>query len=242
MGLPKLDIVIPVYNNADVLAKSIHTQIAFYSKYLHNLDWNISIANNMSTDNTLEIAKKMSEKFKRIHYLDIQKKGRGNTLKAAWLQSKADFLSYMDVDLATNLHAFPIMINNLIKGYNLSVGSKYIRGSKCKRYLSRYILSRVFNIVNKVLFNAKFSDAQCGFKAISRTAAQAILPRIQDGNWFFDTELLVYAQKMGFSIKEVPVKWIELGMAKKSGVKMVRTIWEFIAKMFELRFRRDLYG
>ena len=242
MVLLKLDIVIPVYNNADVLNKSIYTQIDFYSKHLHNFDWNILIANNMSTDNTLAIAKKLSDQFKRVHYLNIPKKGRGNALKTAWLQSNAHFLSYMDVDLATDLNAFPILIDNLVKGYDLSVGSKYIRNAKCQRYFSRYILSKSFNIINKIIFNANFSDAQCGFKAINKSAAQAILPKIKDTNWFFDTELLVYAQRMGFSIKEVPVKWVELGMAKKSGVKMAKTIRDFIIKMIELRFRREIYG
>lgn len=242
MILPKLDIVIPVYNNSDVLDKSIHTQIMFYSKYLRNFDWNILIANNKSTDDTLDIAKRLSKKCKRVHYLDIPKKGRGNALKTAWLLSKADFLSYMDVDLATDLNAFPILISNLVNGYDLSVGSKYIRGARCRRYLFRYILSRVFNMINFILFNARFSDAQCGFKAVNRRVAQTILPSIRDGNWFFDTELLVYAQKKGFSIKEVPVKWIELGMAKKSGVKMMRTIWEFMIKTIELWFRRELHG
>lgn len=230
-----LDIVIPVYNNSDVLERSIKKQIEFYSKNMSAFDWQIIIANNTSTDNTSDIAKKLSMQFERVHFLDIPIKGRGNALKSAWSSSKADFLSYMDVDLATDLNAFPCLINNLAEGYDVSIGSKYISGASCKRNLSRYIISRFFNIFIKILFNAKFTDAQCGFKAITKTAASKVLPKINDGNWFFDTELLVYAQWAGLRIKDVPVTWVELGMAKKSGVKMLHTISSFIIKIIKLR-------
>ena len=232
-----LDIVIPIYNNVDVLEKSIKKQIEFYSKNLNNFNWNIIIANNASNQYTISISKKLAKKFKQVQYISILKKGRGNALKTAWSLSNSDFLSYMDVDLATDLKAFPELINNLKEGYDISVGSKYIKQAKCKRNLARYIISRLFNWTNIILFNSEFTDAQCGFKAITKEAATKILPKIKDGNWFFDTELLVYSQKRGLKIKEVPITWTELGMAKKSGVKMLKTIKEFIIKMIELKFR-----
>lgn len=233
----KLDIVIPVYNNSDVLEKSVLKQIHFYSEHLNTFNWNIIIANNKSTDNTLDIAKRLSKQFKRVNFIDIPVQGRGNAINIAWAASKSDFLSYMDVDLATDLRAFPELINTLIKGYDLSVGSKYLKKSFCKRNPTRYFVSRIFNEINKILFNARFTDAQCGFKAIKKTAATVLLPKIKDGNWFFDTELLVLAQENGFKLAEVPVTWKELGIAKKSGVKLVRTILEFINKMIELKLR-----
>lgn len=238
MELPKLDIVIPVYNNSDVLEQSIVKQIEFYNKYMGNYDWNIIIANNMSTDSTLDLAKRLADKFDRVKYLDIPKKGRGNALNFVWSLSNADYMCYMDVDLATSLEALPALISNLQNGYDISVGSKYISGSVIERNILRYTISRSYNFINYFLFNARFTDAQCGFKAINNKVAKEVLPKIKDGNWFFDTELLVYSQRLGFKLKEVPVNWKELGMAKKSGVKMMNTINEFIFKMWELKFRK----
>lgn len=238
MKKPSVDIVIPVYNNFDILQKSILTQIEFYSRHLEDFNWRIVIVNNTSTDNTLILAKKLAKQFKKVTYIDISKKGRGNALKKAWSRSNANILSYMDVDLATDLNAFPELINNIYKGYDLSVGSKYIPGARSKRHIYRYLLSKLFNLLNILLYNAYFSDAQCGFKAISRNAVSVLLPKIKDGNWFFDTELLVLAQRNGFKIKEVPINWKELGMANKSGVKIFKTVFDFAFKMVELRFRR----
>lgn len=232
-----LNIVIPVYNEADVLEKSILKQYAFYSQNLSSFDWHITIANNGSIDTTSDIAKRLSKQFERVKWQDIPVKGRGNALKQVWSGSNADFQCYMDVDLATDLKDFPKLIDNLVQGYDISVGSKYMPGANYKRHFSRYILSKSFNLLNKMLFNAQFTDSQCGFKAITKNAASKLLPKIQDNNWFFDTELLVYAQKNNFKIKEVPVTWHELGMAKKSGVKVIRTIFDYLMKLIGLRIR-----
>jgi len=232
--------MIPVYNNSDVLETSIKKQLNFYSQNLNEYDWKIVIVNNASTDNTLEIAKRLEKEHEKVEYMHFDEQGRGNALKHAWFNSDADFLSYMDVDLATDIKHVPELVGNLRDGYDLSVGSKYIPGAKHKRYLIRFILSRTFNKLNKFWFNANFTDAQCGFKALTKEAAVRVLPLVKDKNWFFDTELLVYAQRLGLRLKEVPVTWKEYGLASASGVRLISVCAQFLKKMIKLRFRRGL--
>ncbi len=237
MQKPTLDIVIPVYNNSDVLEKSIKTQLQFYSRNLNDFDWRIVIANNASKDNTLEIAKRLSKKYPEVKCITTEIQGRGWALREAWSKSNAQLLSYMDVDLATDLKSFPQMVRNLTKGYDVSVGSKYLKDSRMQRTALRNFLSRGLNILTKIILGAKFTDAQCGFKSLKKEVANVLLPKVKDNFWFFDTELLFHAQREGMKIIEVPIIWKELGMARKSGVKIAKTVSSFIYKMIELRLK-----
>ena len=232
----KVDIVIPVYNNSCILEDSIKRQVIFFRKNLSNLAWRIVIADNASKDNTLELAKKLSRKYKEVAYFHIPEQGRGGALRYAWINTKADFVSYMDVDLATKLDAFPKMMDALMQGYDVSVGSKYIKGAEYHRDLTRLILSKGFNLACGIFLGTHFTDAQLGFKSLTRNAAAKVLPKIKDNFWFFDTELLYYSEKMGMRMKEVPVEWKE---GKKSGVKLFKTTTSFMKCLFNLKFRGD---
>ena len=142
--------------------------------------------------------------------LHIPQKGRGRALRAAWLASPADVLSYMDVDLSTDLAAFPPLIEAIAsEGYDIAIGSRLARGADIRRSLRREAISRGYNVMIKGLFFTRFSDAQCGFKAVSRRAVQELVPLIENNEWFFDTELLILAEKAGYRIKEIPVRWLE---------------------------------
>lgn len=229
-----VDVVIPVYNEEAELENSIIKLNGFLSKNFKH-EYKIIIANNASTDNTLAIAKKLSKKIPQVSYIHLDKKGRGRALRKAWLSSKADIVSYMDVDLSTNLGHFIEIIDAIAKqDYDIGVGSRLKKGAVIKRSVKRQVLSIGYNSLLKLFFMPKFTDAQCGFKAIKKNAAHKIIPMIKDSNWFFDTEMLLFAERYNYRIFEVPVVWIE---RKKSKVKIFRTIYEYLASMARMRLK-----
>jgi glycosyltransferase involved in cell wall biosynthesis len=198
-------------------------------------DFELVIADNGSTDSTVEIAKQIAQQHGCVKVLHLEEPGRGRALKTAWAQSEADILAYMDVDLSTDLSGFFPLIQPLANGeYDLATGSRLLPGSVTNRSLNREVISRWYNALVKAMFNIRFSDAQCGFKAITRAAAARLLPLIEDDGWFMDTELLVVAEKLGYRILDLPVRWCEHGsvpgpsakrsLRRKSRVKILRTV------------------
>jgi glycosyltransferase involved in cell wall biosynthesis len=229
-----VDIVIPVYNEEHVLTQSVTTLRDFLSKNLSQ-EWKIVIADNASTDKTWEVAQSLSQKYPDVVGVHIDQKGRGRALRKTWLESQADIVSYMDVDLSTELEAFPKLIDAIAgEGYGVAIGSRLMRESNVKRSFKRELTSRGYNLIIKAMFFSKWHDAQCGFKAVSREAAQALVPLIQNQEWFFDTELLLLAGRKGFRIKEVPVAWVE---DPDTRVHIIKTVREDIGGLLRLRFR-----
>ena len=227
-----VDIVIPVFNEEQALPRSIVILADFLKANLRN-PWQIVIADNASTDKTKSVSEMLCERYSGINYLHIPQKGRGRALKAAWLDSTADIVSYMDVDLATDLTHFPQLLEYLQEGYHVAIGSRLSKGSKVTRPIKREVVSRGYNLLIKSMFFTTFQDAQCGFKALTRQTAQAILPHIKNNNWFFDTELLIIAAKRGYRIKQLPVKWDD---DPTSSVNIARTATEDMKGLLRLRF------
>jgi glycosyltransferase involved in cell wall biosynthesis len=203
-----VDIVIPVYNEEAAIATCVGRLRSFLEQEFAH-DWKIIIANNGSTDRTLEVARTLSAADSRVEVLNLDRKGRGLALRTAWGTSAADIVSYMDVDLSTNLVYFPLLVEGLHCGYDVAVGSRLMQASMVARRIKREVLSRGFNLLIRLLFWTKFSDAQCGFKALRREAAQQLLPHVVNNSWFFDAELLILAEKNGYRIFEAPVEWME---------------------------------
>jgi glycosyltransferase involved in cell wall biosynthesis len=228
----RVDAVIPVYNEAHVLEKSVSTLRDFLAMNLP-YDWRIVIADNASTDETLEVARALANDNRRIDVVHLAQKGRGRALKAAWLGSDADVLSYMDVDLSTDIVAFPSLVRAIAEeGYDLATGSRLKRGSQTTRGAKREFISRTYNLMLKAAFRTRFSDAQCGFKAISRKAARELLPKVQNNEWFFDTELLILADKRGYRIADIPVRWVD---DPDSRVNIRKTVMEDLQGMWRLK-------
>lgn len=227
-----VDIVIPVYNEENSLTGCISTLWHFLQTHL-SCQSVITIVDNGSTDRTLDIACSLSREYQNVRYLHLDKKGRGRALRQAWLESTADIVSYMDVDLSTNLRAFPHLINAINAGYDIATGSRLMSESKVIRSLKRELTSRLYNMLIRAMFFTKFHDAQCGFKAITKKAAGELIPLIQDQGWFFDTELLILAKKMGYYIKEIPVEWVE---DPDSRVNVTRTAVDDIRGLLRLFF------
>ena len=166
--------------------------------------------------------------------MHLPEKGRGRALRKAWTESDADIVSYMDVDLSTDLGAFAPLIDSLIDSeYDMAIGSRLAPGARVERGFKREFISRTYNLMIRCLFRNRFTDAQCGFKAITRRAVTNIVPLIEDQAWFFDTELLLLAERMGYRVFEVPVKWTD---DPDSRVKIASTAWEDIKGLFRVRF------
>ena len=226
-----LDVVVPVYNEERGLAPSIHTLHRFLSQNLPP-GWRITIADNGSTDTTPQVARQLSHELEGVGYVHIPEKGRGRALRRAWLESPADVVAYMDVDLSTELEALPQLLAALEDGAQVAIGSRLHPASRVRRSFKRESLSRGYNLIIRALFRAPFSDAQCGFKALRREAAQELVPRVQDQDWFFDTELLLLAARQGHPIREVPVTWKE---DPDSRVKVWRTVAQDLRGLLRLR-------
>jgi len=234
--MQSVDMVIPCYNEERILADSIARLRAWAAQHLP-YRWRVVIADNASTDDTLAVARRLAaEHPDDVAVVHLDRKGRGRALKKAWLESPADAMCYMDVDLSTDLDMIaPLLAGVLEGGCDVAYGSRVSRGSDVRRSLKREINSRGYITLIKLLFWTKFADAQCGFKAITRDAAQRLLPHVQDGEWFFDTELLILAEKAGCRLKEVPVKWVE---DPDSRVKFPQDIVKMARQLIRLRLRR----
>jgi glycosyltransferase involved in cell wall biosynthesis len=217
---PVVEIVVPVFNEAAALPGSIR-RLHEHLTATFPFSWRIVVANNASTDGTAQVARALGDDLPGVELLDLPEKGRGRALRAAWSSSDADVLCYMDVDLSTDLNALLPLVAPLISGHSdLAIGTRLAKASNVVRGPKREFISRAYNQILRMSLQARFSDAQCGFKAIRRDAAQRLLPQVQDQAWFFDTELLVLAQRDGLRIHEVPVDWID---DPDSSVDIVRT-------------------
>ncbi|MCW2826831.1 MAG: sugar translocase [Marmoricola sp.] len=214
-----LDVVIPVYDEEAQLAASVERVLV----HLRTMPWNfrVTIADNASTDQTGLIARRLSHTHPEVHVVHLAERGRGRALKRVWSASDSDVLVYMDVDLSTDLAALLPLVAPLVSGHSdLAIGSRLAPASRVERGAKRELISRSYNLILRRTFRARFSDAQCGFKAIRRDAARELLPLVEDNAWFFDTELLVVAERAGLRIHEVPVDWTD---DPDSSVDIVRT-------------------
>ncbi|MDT5397136.1 MAG: hypothetical protein QOK33_367 [Mycobacterium sp.] len=209
LGVPVLDVVVPVYNEQVALADSIH-RLHRHLREDFPYPVRITIADNASIDDTPFIAAELAAELSDVRVVRLEQKGRGRALHQVWTDSDAQVLAYMDVDLSTDLAALAPLVAPLISGHSdLAIGTRLGRGSRVVRGAKRELISRCYNLILKSTLQARFSDAQCGFKAIRADVAQRLLPYVTDTGWFFDTELLVLAERSGLRIHEVPVDWVD---------------------------------
>ena len=233
---PLVDIVIPVYNEERDLGPSVR-RLHEYLTSRFPFPAAITIADNASTDTTLAVAQGLTKEIPGVRVLHLDVKGRGRALRAAWLQSDAEIVAYMDVDLSTDLNALLPLVAPLASRHSeLAIGSRLARGARVKRGPKREFISRAYMLVLRLSLGAHFSDAQCGFKAMRTSVAKQLVPNIRDEGWFFDTELLILAQRAGLRVHEVPVDWTD---DPDSRVAIVRTAVEDLKGVWRLRFGRD---
>jgi glycosyltransferase involved in cell wall biosynthesis len=230
-----VEIVIPVYNEQHALQRSVRTLHRYLSESF-TFPFQITIADNASTDATLDVARALADELQGVEVLYLDRKGRGHALRVAWTRSDAEVLAYMDVDLSTDLSALGELLLPLLQERgDLAIGSRLTDGAQVTRGLKREVISRCYNLLLHALLGVTFSDAQCGFKAGRREAIQALLDDVQDEAWFFDTELLYLAQRRKLAIHEVPVRWVD---DPDSRVEIVATAREDLRGVMRLRKAR----
>ncbi len=204
-----VEIVVPVRDEEHDLAPSIRRLHAYLTAGFPFTTC-ITIADNDSRDGTWAQAQELAAELSGVRAVRLEQPGRGRALRAAWQASQATVLAYMDVDLSTDLNALLPLVAPLLSGHSdMAIGTRLARGARVQRGPRREILSRGYNLLLRACLGTRFSDAQCGFKAIRRDKAALLLPRTQDASWFFDTELLVLAERAGLRIHEVPVDWVD---------------------------------
>ncbi|MBI4028835.1 MAG: glycosyltransferase [Candidatus Blackburnbacteria bacterium] len=237
MSVKTLDVSVPVYNEEKDLPRTIPILYKYLSDNFKAYDWRLYILDNgPSKDKTGEVSKTLAKKYKNLEYVLIPRPGRGNALKEMWLQSKADVSVYMDVDLSSDLNFLPQLVEALFEGADIAIGSRLKRGAYVYgRTPLREVMSRGYNILIKTFFWTSFYDAQCGFKGIRREAAKKLLPLVEDKAWFFDSELLILADKSGHKIREIPIVWRD---DPASTVKVAKTAWGDLKGLWRMWWNR----
>ena len=231
--MASIDLVLPAHNEAPVLSRSVETVLAWIDGHpVHQ--WRVVIAENASTDRTLAVARRLQEAHPgRVVALHVPAKGRGIALRTAWLTSPADICAYMDVDLSTDIEHLPELVDPIAEGRaDLVYGSRLHPRARTQRNVRRELVSRAYMLLLRHVAGLRVSDAQCGFKAISRRAARALVPLVRDCGWFFDSELLLVAQENGYRLHELPVRWTD---DPHSSVALMRTAIEDLRGVWRLR-------
>ncbi|WP_345763663.1 glycosyltransferase [Diaminobutyricibacter sp. McL0608] len=226
-----LDIVVPVYNEQATLDTSIRRLHDYLTGQI-DVAWRITIADNASTDATGVIAERLVTELSGVMAVHLAEKGRGRALKQVWGSSPAEVLVYLDEDLSTDLAALPPLVAPLLSGHSdLAIGTRLGRSARVTRGGRREFISRSYNLLLRRTMAVGFTDAQCGFKAIRRDVADRLLPLVEDNAWFFDTELLILAERAGMRIHEIPVDWVD---DPDSSVDIVSTAVEDIRGMLRV--------
>ncbi len=228
----KVTIVLPAFNEAKRIRKAVEEVKRWMDKT--GYDYEVIIAEDGSTDGTDKIAAELAKKDPKIKHLHSDKRlGRGKALARAFKQAEGDVLAYLDVDLSTDMKHLKELIDAIIKeGYDFATGSRLMKESQAERPFKRDFASKVYNFLVRFMLGSKLRDHQCGFKAFRKSAVLSLLDDVKDDHWFWDTEILVLAQRRGFKVKEIPVKWRQSGETKVRFTKDVLYMFAQILRMW----------
>lgn len=229
-------LVVPVYNEEAVLARSIGAINEYISKNV-KCSCRIVIADNGSTDGTGRVGNDLARELENVDYVSISRKGRGIALKQCWARYEADVYAYCDVDLSSDVSLLNALFSGVLGGNDVVIGNRYMASSETDRSFSRKMLSLAYNRIVRLAFGTRISDFQCGFKAVSSRVVRELVPRVENDGWFFDTELVIRAEREGaYRIVQIPVKWTEYSMdGRKSTVRKLSTIIEYLKDVYGLR-------
>jgi len=229
--MKKAVIVIPCYNEEEILESNIKKLHSYCSKNLKKFKWEIMISDNNSEDSTLKIAKKLSAKLSHVSYYHMDDKPRSKAIKKIWLEKDADIYSYMDADLSTDISHLKELLDSVSKGYDIVIGSR----TQPKRTFFRKIMSKSLILLIKTIYSIEIKDFQCGFKAISRKVRDTILAKMKSVDvGFMDTELILVASQKTFKIKEIPVRWEDLRTSKSP---IVKGVFDALFNLFRIKYR-----
>ncbi|MFA5188214.1 MAG: glycosyltransferase [Patescibacteria group bacterium] len=237
--MKKLLIVIPAYNEAKIIKANLEKLADYAQANLQAYDYKIVVSDNNSTDLTGRIVKDLLPSINHLEYLFVPQKGKGVAVLTAWqkYQNDYDFFAFMDADLATDLRAFLPLVTALEQGYDLAIGSRYLKESEVRRSLFRKIMSYAYRLFIKIFLNTEINDFPTGFKAVSQKVVKQIIPLVKNTTWFFDSEIIYQSEKRGLKIKEIPVKWVEpRGKGDKSRVNPLKVSLLYLKEIIKLRF------
>jgi len=228
----KVSIVLPAYNEAGRLEHAVKEVKKWMDKI--GYAYEIIIAEDGSTDGTDKIASMLAKKDPKVKHLHSDKRlGRGRALSNAFKVAEGDILVYLDVDLSTDMKHLKELIDSIaIEGYDIATGSRLMKGSEVERPFKRLIASKVYNLLVKILLGSKINDHQCGFKAFRKDVILQIIEHVKDNHWFWDTEVLILAQRMGYKVKEIPVKWRQSEDTKVKFVKDILYMFSQVLRMW----------
>ncbi len=205
-----LCVVLPALNEETIIAASCQQVAAFLARHFADWTWEIVVADNGSTDQTAAVVLALAQGEPRLRCLAVPRVGKGNAIKAAWQSRDADVYCFMDADLATDLSALPALVAAVTSGgFDVAVGSRFAPGAVVERDWLRRMSSRGYQLVLRLLLGTRVRDVPCGFKAITRRVRDELLPQVRNGAWFFDSELVILAERAGYRIAEIPVRWRE---------------------------------
>lgn len=229
-------IAIPALNEERVLAASVRSLSDFVVRALPSYDVRILVADNGSTDRTAEIGMELAKSRQNVSYKQISRRGKGLAIRDSWLGHEADVFAFMDADLSTDLDDLPALIGAVIGGADIAVGSRFHPGSVVVRGLGRSLVSRCYSMWVRIIFGTKVSDIPCGFKAASRRIVRDVVPQVEDNAWFFDSEFVIRAERLGALIEEVPVRWRDTGVnGRRSHVNVPKLAADYIRSTLRLR-------
>jgi len=228
-----VDIIIPAYNESKILEDSLNYLYSYLEK-IKEIKWKVIIGENGSKDNTFELAKKLTKKFPNLEAVHINEASRDSVLKELWGKSKADVMMYMDADMSTHPRHTIELINAILEGNDVAIGSRMLPESRVKRPLIRVVMSKLYySVFLRLFLPVGVKDTQCGFKAINKKVAKEIIPRLIKENGFLDTELVAVSKHKKYRIKEIPVEWSEA--ERRSTMSVYNNVPKFIRNVFRTR-------
>jgi len=236
----EFSVVLPAHNEAGRVEEAVKETKRALEEFLRSGAFEIIIAEDGSTDGTAEIARRIAALVPAVTHLHSDARlGRGTALNRAFKHAKGEVLAYLDADLSTEMSHLKPLLWAVKKeggeGYDFATGSRMLKNSEVKRSFKRAAMTRVFNFLVRRILNSKIRDHQCGFKSFRRDALVSLLDEIKDNHWFWDTELLVRAQRRGYKIKEIPVRWEDKGGAGTK-VNSLKDGLTMFYKIIKLRF------
>ncbi|GGK53043.1 flippase-like domain-containing protein [Haloarcula sebkhae] len=236
MTAVEVSVVLPAYNEADTIEGTVSTTLATLASFLPEDAYEVIVAEDGCSDRTPEIATRLANEDSRVRHVHSDNRlGRGGALEYAFERADGETLVYFDTDLATDMSHLEELVNAVrVDGYDVATGSRWMPENRADRPAKRGIPSFGYNTLVRAVLRSDLKDHQCGFKAFDRQALETLLPRVQDEHWFWDTELLVKAQRNGYRVKEFPVDWTPKGDSKVDivrdvfgmGSQILRTFWE----------------
>jgi glycosyltransferase AglD len=224
-------VVLPAFNEATKIEKTVFVTAETLSKITDRFE--IIIAEDGSKDGTAEHSEELAQKYPYVRHIHRdERQGRGRALNNTFKQAYGEVFVYMDLDLATDLqHLQPLVEAITLEGYDFATGSRMLPESKVERTLRRTISSKSFNFLVRSMLGSKLHDHQCGFKAFKREPTLKLIEEVGAKHWFWDTEILVRAQKKGYKVKEIPVEW-KSGRATK--VNLFKDSYNMGKQVFQL--------